>query len=163
MSDLSKAQKVRLGIFLFMAALLVAALVIYKVGGALFEEPDHYIVRIADGVGGLQAGADVTYNGIVIGQVSDVQVDPVDVAMVRLELELAEGTPIPENTPRPSCCRASRERAASISWAAPTGCGCVRPARRSPRGVASSTSCSRRPSDQRQGGGHRRPGHAHGQ
>ncbi len=98
MSDLSKAQKVRLGIFLFMAALLVAALVIYKVGGALFEEPDHYIVRIADGVGGLQAGADVTYNGIVIGQVSDVQVDPVDVAMVRLELELAEGTPIPENT-----------------------------------------------------------------
>ena len=98
MSDVSRAQKIRLGIFLFMAALLIAALVIYKLGGALFAEPDHYTVRIADGVGGLQAGADVTYNGIVIGQVSDVKVDPVDVAMVRLELELAEGTPIPENT-----------------------------------------------------------------
>jgi len=98
MSDLSKAQKVRLGFFLLIATAIVAAVVIYKVGGTVFSHSDKYFVRISGGVGGLTAGSDVTYNGIVIGKVNTVAVDPVDVAMVRLGLELQEGTPIPENT-----------------------------------------------------------------
>lgn len=98
MSDLSKAQKVRLGFFLLIAAGFVAALVIYKIGGTLLAHTDTYFVRISGGVGGLTAGSDVTYNGIVIGKVSAVAVDPVDVAMVKLQLDLQEGTPIPENT-----------------------------------------------------------------
>ncbi len=98
MSDLSKAQKVRLGLFLLMATVLIAGIVLYKVGGTVFSHSDFYFTRIAGGVGGLTAGSDVTYNGIVIGKVSNVSVDPIDVSMVRLDLELQEGTPVPENT-----------------------------------------------------------------
>jgi len=98
MSDLSKAQKVRLGLFLLMSAVIIAAVVMFKIGGTVFSHSDHYFARISGGVGGLTPGSDVTYNGIVIGKVAMVNVDPIDVAMVRLELELKEGTPIPENT-----------------------------------------------------------------
>lgn len=98
MSDLSKAQKVRLGLFLLMAAVLIAGIVLFKIGGTVFSHSDFYFTRISGGVGGLTSGSDVTYNGIVIGKVSGVSVDPVDVSMVRLDLELQEGTPVPENT-----------------------------------------------------------------
>src|SRR5690606_18747 len=66
-----------------------------KLSDVLFADRDHYVVRVKDGVGGLQPGADVTYNGIVVGKVEDVKVDPADVAVVKLDLGLREGTPVP--------------------------------------------------------------------
>lgn len=98
MSELSKAQKVRLGVFLLAALGLAVGAILLKVGSSLFASADHFYVRLGEPVGGLVPGADVTYNGIVVGKVGAVMVDPVDVAMVRLDLELREGTPIPENT-----------------------------------------------------------------
>ncbi|MCB9735942.1 MAG: MCE family protein [Deltaproteobacteria bacterium] len=97
MSKLSPAQKTRIGVFLVVAAGLTALTLFVKLSDTLFADRDHYVVRVKGGVGGLQAGADVTYNGIVVGKVEDVKVDPRDVAVVKLDLGLREGTPVPED------------------------------------------------------------------
>lgn len=97
MSELSKAQKVRLGVFLLAALSLAVGAILAKVGASIFASADHYSVRLGEPVGGLLPGADVTYNGIVVGKVGAVMVDPIDVAKVRLDLELRAGTPVPEN------------------------------------------------------------------
>lgn len=95
MAKLSKAQKTRIGVFLVVAAGLTALALFVKLGDTLFAHRDHYVVRISGGVGGLQPGADVTYNGIVVGKVAGVMVDPRDVAIVKLDLALREATPVP--------------------------------------------------------------------
>jgi len=98
MSDITKAQKVRLGLFLVFAGVVAAGIVLAKVGSSVFEHRDHYFVRMPGGVGGLTRGADVTFNGMVVGRVDRVSVDPVDVGNVVIDLSLEAATPIPEDT-----------------------------------------------------------------
>ncbi|MFO0746636.1 MAG: MlaD family protein [Myxococcota bacterium] len=98
MSDLTRAQKTRLGLFLLLAGLIAIGALFIKLGGQIFEHRDDYFTRIRGGVGGLQAGAEVTFNGIVVGRVSKVSVDRQDVAVVRIDLSLDAGTPVPEDT-----------------------------------------------------------------
>ncbi|MFO0749713.1 MAG: MlaD family protein, partial [Myxococcota bacterium] len=69
-----------------------------KVGPRLFGSHDTYHVRMPGGVGGLQPGASVTFNGIQVGRVGEVEVDPHDVALVDIELLLDGGTPVPVDT-----------------------------------------------------------------
>jgi len=98
MNELTRAQKGRLGFFLLFAAGLIAFIIVVKVGESLFDKRDAYHVRMPGSVGALDPGSAVTFNGIVVGRVQSVVIDPRDVGIVAIELSLADGTPIPEDT-----------------------------------------------------------------
>jgi phospholipid/cholesterol/gamma-HCH transport system substrate-binding protein len=98
MSQVTRAQKVRLGLFVFVAVGILAIVVVVKVGESLFDVRDSYRVRMPGSVGSLDPGAAVTFNGITVGRVERVGVDPDDVGVVAIDLSLASGTPIPEDT-----------------------------------------------------------------
>jgi len=98
MTDLTRAQKARLGLFLLLAFGILAAVIVVKVGASLSDRRDTYTVRMPGSVGALEPGSAVTFNGIVVGRVAKVSIDKRDVAMVAIELSLEEGTPIPEDS-----------------------------------------------------------------
>jgi len=94
----TRAQKVRLGIFLIVSTSLLVGVLVVLAGLKLVERRDHYIVRSKDSVSGLESGAQVKYNGVRVGSVEDIRIDPDDVSAVVIELSLARGTPIKADT-----------------------------------------------------------------
>jgi len=95
---ISRTEKVRLGIFLIAAGALVAAAFAVLAGFRLTEKTDRYTVRFEESVSGLEVGAQVKYNGVRVGQITDIRIDPKDVDLVIAVLELREGTPVKADT-----------------------------------------------------------------
>ena len=95
MTDLTRAQKTRLGLFLLLATGLFVVAAVVKIGPNLFGHHDRYHVRMPNGVGGLEPGAKVTFNGLLVGSVDSLTVDPDDLALVDIELAIDGGVPIP--------------------------------------------------------------------
>jgi phospholipid/cholesterol/gamma-HCH transport system substrate-binding protein len=95
----SKAAKIRLGVFVVCGILLLVLFFGLVIGNRLVEKKDTYYIRFKDySVYGLQVGAAVYYNGIHIGSVSKASIDPRDVANVILTLSVDQGTPIKEDS-----------------------------------------------------------------
>jgi ABC-type transporter Mla subunit MlaD len=96
---ITKSQKVRLGVFLIVAAfLLVVALVVVSAPKFLEKRDQYYIEYVDVSVGGLDAGTPVKYHGIRVGRVEDVYVDPEDITKIRVVVSLRKGTPIVTDT-----------------------------------------------------------------
>ena len=93
------AQRIRLGIFLAVAATLLVITLGVVAGSKLLERRDQYSIRYRDiSVGGLETGADVKYSGIRVGRVDDIRIDPADVTAVIVDISVREGTPIKEDS-----------------------------------------------------------------
>ncbi len=96
---ITRSQRIRLGIFiaLAMTALIVSIGVI--VAPALLEERDVYYIAFEDvSITGLQEGSGVKYQGIQVGFVSDVSIDPNDIRRIIVEISLEKDTPIKVDT-----------------------------------------------------------------
>jgi phospholipid/cholesterol/gamma-HCH transport system substrate-binding protein len=91
----TKAQKIRLGVFLsvgFAVLLLMFGLVL---GSKFITKEDVYYISFTDtSVNGLQVGGQVKYHGILIGTVNDIAIDPKDISKVVVTLRVKAGTPI---------------------------------------------------------------------
>ncbi len=101
MSQVTRAQKVRLGIFLAAGLTVFVGGLLFLAGLKLIEGRDDYVVRYRDqdvSLNGLETGSPVKYSGIRVGRVDSVRVDPDDVSVVLVELSLDEGTPVAENS-----------------------------------------------------------------
>jgi len=99
MAMITKSQKVRLGVFLIVAAfLLVVSLVIVSAPKFLEKRDQYYIEYVDVSVGGLDAGTAVKYHGIRVGRVEDVYVDPEDITKIKVVVSLRRGTPIVTDT-----------------------------------------------------------------
>ncbi|HPY96403.1 MAG TPA: MlaD family protein [Candidatus Cloacimonadota bacterium] len=95
----SKAQKIRLGVFLLAGLFCLLVLVILIAGSKMMEKRDKYYIRYDNtSVSGLQVGGHVMYNGIKIGRIENIQIDKKDVTSVIVDLTVIQGTPIKENT-----------------------------------------------------------------
>ncbi|MDX9723651.1 MAG: MlaD family protein [Myxococcota bacterium] len=94
----SRAQKLRLGIFLLISGGIFVITMIALVGSSLLERRDTYIVRIEGSISGLEKGAQVRYNGIRVGRVDDMELDRDNPGQVVLTLSLEEGTPVTRDT-----------------------------------------------------------------
>ncbi|MBP7562516.1 MAG: MCE family protein [Candidatus Cloacimonetes bacterium] len=95
----SKAQKIRLGIFLLTGLICLLALLVLIAGSKMMEKRDrYYILYDNTSVNGLQIGGQVMYNGIRIGRIEDIQIDRKDVTRVIVDFTVRQGTPIKENT-----------------------------------------------------------------
>ncbi len=95
----SKAAKVRLGIFITVGVLLLVVFFAVVAGNRLVERRDLYYIKFANySVGGLQVGGAVNYQGIRIGRVEQIRIDPQDVTQIIITISVEAGTPIKEDT-----------------------------------------------------------------
>lgn len=93
----TRAQRVRLGVFVGTGLGALALGLIILAGMRLGEERDRYTIRYDDGavsLSGLEVGSPVKYSGIRVGRVDVIRIDPKDVGVVVVEISLNEGTPV---------------------------------------------------------------------
>ncbi|HOA30185.1 MAG TPA: MlaD family protein, partial [Candidatus Cloacimonadota bacterium] len=95
----SKATRIRLGVFLAIGSLLVILFAAAVAGNRLTQKWDTYYIMLQNyPVSGLQVGGTVNYQGIKVGQVEAIKIDPKDVSKVIITINVEPGTPIKENT-----------------------------------------------------------------
>jgi len=93
----TRAQKVRLSIFLISAGGLLVIALLVLAGSRLFSHMDRYSIEYRDvSVSGLEAGAPVKLHGVQVGRVSDLSVK--DAETVVLHVDVKRGTPIQRDT-----------------------------------------------------------------
>ncbi|MBN2830607.1 MAG: MCE family protein [Candidatus Cloacimonetes bacterium] len=94
----SKAQKIRLGVFVFSGFMLIAVLIAIVAGNKLMEKRDIFYIEYSDSsVNGLSTGGAVKYHGIDIGRVDKIEISPDDITMVVVTISVERGTPIKED------------------------------------------------------------------
>ncbi len=95
---LSKAEKVRLGVFLAVGFGLFFGSLILLAGLKLTEQTDTYFVRFHESVSGLEPSAQVRYQGLRVGSVARLSVDPKDPTAILVRLEIDPDTVLHEGT-----------------------------------------------------------------
>ncbi|GHV16331.1 hypothetical protein AGMMS49938_16250 [Fibrobacterales bacterium] len=92
--DTTKGERIRLGIFVLLMSLLVLGTAAFLIGKKITEKYTPYKTRFTESVDGLNPGAKVKLNGIVVGQVTALEVDEEDLTAVIVKFEVAAGTPV---------------------------------------------------------------------
>lgn len=91
----TKAQKIRLGIFIAIGSVLILIFAGVVAGGQLLQKRDIYYIEYSDvSVNGLQVGGTVNYHGIKVGRVETIKLNPKDVSKIILTISVDAGTPI---------------------------------------------------------------------
>ena len=83
---------------LVLAALLVLGLLWLAAGGAFQTRYDLYQATEEESVAGLNLNAPVKYNGVDVGKVRQINLDPLNPALVHLLFAIERGTPIRVDT-----------------------------------------------------------------
>lgn len=83
---------------LLLGAALIAAVLWLASGGAFQKKFDMYLAIEDESVAGLNLNAPVKYNGVNVGKVQAIQLDPNNPERVRLLFAIERGTPIKEDT-----------------------------------------------------------------
>jgi phospholipid/cholesterol/gamma-HCH transport system substrate-binding protein len=91
---LTKAQKVRLGVFLIVGLVLVGGGVALLAGLSLFRQHDYYQIQFRERVSGLSPGSPVKIRGVEVGRVESLRINPKNVELVEVEIRVRENTPI---------------------------------------------------------------------
>jgi phospholipid/cholesterol/gamma-HCH transport system substrate-binding protein len=96
---INKSQKIRLGVFVTVSCIALLTVLGILIVPKLFEDRDIYYVGFRDAsVTGLVEGGTVKYQGLTVGFVSNISIDPHDIRRVIVEISLDHGTPIKEDT-----------------------------------------------------------------
>lgn len=95
---ITRAQKVRLGIFVAASLTLFVGTLVVLAGIRLGERRDEYTIRYHMSLSGLEPGAQVKYNGVRVGSVTAIKINPQDVGEVIVRVSLEQGTPIKKDT-----------------------------------------------------------------
>lgn len=95
----STATKIRLGVFLLIGLVLILVFVAIVAGNKLTQKWDTYYIEFQkQPVSGLQVGGTVNYQGVKVGQVQSIKIDPQDVEKIVVHINVEPGTPIKEDT-----------------------------------------------------------------
>lgn len=94
----TRSQKIKLGIFLTVAGVLLGVTLVVFAGLSLFDSKDRYHILFGQSVSGLELGSPVKLRGVRVGQVSRVRLNPDNVEQVKVTVLLDAGTPIKEDT-----------------------------------------------------------------
>ena len=92
--SVTRAQKVRLGVFVVTSTVLLLAMAIVLIGGRLTRQEDSYYALFEETVSGLEIGAPVKFQGVRIGSVTTIEIDREDVTKIRVNISLKRGTPV---------------------------------------------------------------------
>ncbi|MGB3221662.1 MAG: MlaD family protein [Desulforhopalus sp.] len=92
------SKNIKLGIFILSGSVILLFMLIYFTARDMFKETDTYYVAYNNqSVSGLEVGSPVTYLGIDIGTVADIQIDPTDITRIVLKLSVETEIPIKED------------------------------------------------------------------
>jgi phospholipid/cholesterol/gamma-HCH transport system substrate-binding protein len=95
---IKKEQKVRLGVFLVVSSVLLAAILAVFIIPKLSEEGDLYYINFKGmSVNGVNEGADVKYQGVRIGKVVRLEVNPKDLNSILVYVRIKSGFPVKED------------------------------------------------------------------
>jgi len=95
----TKVNYAVVGLFvLVLGAALIGGVLWLSSARQFGEEYDRYLAYMNESVSGLNLNAPVKYRGVEIGWVRRISLDPANPERVRLELEIARGTPIKTDT-----------------------------------------------------------------
>jgi phospholipid/cholesterol/gamma-HCH transport system substrate-binding protein len=94
----SKAQSIRVGLFATATLVLIAVVLIVFGSLRFWEASDRYRIVFDSSVIGLEPGAQVYLNGVKVGTVDSVTVEPSDPRKVAVAIEVKRGTPIRTDT-----------------------------------------------------------------
>jgi phospholipid/cholesterol/gamma-HCH transport system substrate-binding protein len=83
---------------LVLGAVLVAGVLWLASGGAFQKKYDLYLAIENESVAGLNPNAPVKYNGVDVGKVREIRLDPLNPERVNLIFAIERGTPIKEDT-----------------------------------------------------------------
>lgn len=96
---ITRSQRVRLGVFIILSIAVTIITITIIIAPKILEKRDIYYIAFRDvSVTGLQEGSSVKYQGIQVGYVSNISIDPEDIRRVIVEISLDQGTPIKEDT-----------------------------------------------------------------
>lgn len=96
--NLTRAQKVRLGVFM-MSGIAVMVLVLLTLAGLKLWEPrTYYRARFTDSVGGLERSAPVKYQGLRIGRVETMQIAADDPSAIEVLFSVEPSAVLYEGT-----------------------------------------------------------------
>lgn len=97
----TRAQKVRLGVFVALGLLVMVGGLVALAGARLGEERDAYVIRYEEGVvslSGLEVGSPVKYSGIRVGRVDHIRIAPDDLSVIEVGVSLTQGTPVAKDS-----------------------------------------------------------------
>ena len=84
----TRAQKVRLAIFLISGCSVLALFLLFVAGQHVLRPRDSYFVEFDASVGGLTSGNSVKYQGITVGEVASTSISPDDNGIVVVEISV---------------------------------------------------------------------------
>ncbi|HKJ84422.1 MAG TPA: MlaD family protein, partial [Spirochaetia bacterium] len=88
-------QRVRVALFFLVAIGSFVVFAVVVAGQNLWQRYDTYYIRFTDtSVGGIQAGGSVVYQGIAVGSIETIEIDPQNIESIVITIEVREGTPI---------------------------------------------------------------------
>ncbi len=95
---ISKAQKVRLGIFITVGLLLLISVILLLSIERFFKEKDIYYIKYQNiSVTGLDVGSAVKYLGVHIGSVQKIEINPQNISEIIVTIGVSKGTPIKQD------------------------------------------------------------------
>ena len=83
---------------LVLGAALIGVVLWIASGGSVQRKYDLYLAIEEESVAGLNLNAPVKYNGVEVGKVKDIKLDPADPKRVRLMFAIERGTPVRQDT-----------------------------------------------------------------
>jgi phospholipid/cholesterol/gamma-HCH transport system substrate-binding protein len=90
----TRAHYAAVGAFVLTMVFLAFAAVLWLAHGALNKQYARYDIYFQGPVTGLRQAAEVDYSGVPVGKVADVRIDPHNVALIRVRVEIDEEVPI---------------------------------------------------------------------
>lgn len=94
----TRAQNVKLAVFLLATTLLMAFVLTVVAGFEFWKDSNTYYVVSGGSVAGLEDGSPVTMRGVRVGKIETLRLDPENADSVRVELAINEGVPVPRNS-----------------------------------------------------------------
>lgn len=94
----TKVNYVVVGIFVVFLTLAIAVATIWISGGQHTKKYNTYLTFVSEPVDGVTLKSPVKFNGVDVGYVDDISLNPKNPQEVRIEMKLIEGTPVNQST-----------------------------------------------------------------
>ncbi len=94
----SRSQKIRLGVFLTIALVILIVAIGVITGSRLLKKKDTYYIRFKEvSLAGLEIGSPVKYRGLRIGRIEDMYIDESDITSIIVAITVDPKIPIKED------------------------------------------------------------------
>jgi phospholipid/cholesterol/gamma-HCH transport system substrate-binding protein len=86
------------GLFVIILSIVLIGCVLWLTVGGQTKSHTFYLVYFEESVSGLYLKSTVSYRGVNVGQVADIQLDPEDLRRVKVTLSIEDSVPIKQDT-----------------------------------------------------------------